>query len=102
MLVEIMLPDDADALGRQRVAQVVILIVEVVIGLEPDGALVVQQILNLKITDEIGVAGTVSVITIAEVAVKQQPVIQQLARQRHIHLDIAEVAFVSTDVRRNG
>ena len=71
-----MLPHDAYALSRESIAQIVILVVEVVIGLEPESALVIQQILDVKVSDEVGVTRAVGIVAVAEVAVEQQPVVE--------------------------
>ena len=94
-----MLPYDAHTLSGVSVGPVVVLVVEVVIGLEPESALAVEQVFQVKVADEVGVARVVGVVAVTEVAVEQQPVVEQLAGERYVHLDVAEVG-VGTHVGR--
>ena len=96
-----MFPDDAHALGSEGVTQAVVLVVEVVVGLKAEAALAVEQVFQVKVADEVGVARVVGVVAVAEVTVEQQSVVEQLAGQRHIHLDVAEVALVGAHIGRD-
>ena len=96
-----MLPHDAYSLCREGIAQIVVLVVEVVIGFEPEGSLAVEQVFQVKIANEIGVTRVVGVVAVTKVAVEQQAVVEQLARQGHIHLHIAEVTLIGAHIGRN-
>ena len=80
-------------------AHQIILVVEVIICLQSHRAAAVEQILDVEVAYEIAVARVHRVIAIAKVAVEQQSVIKQLARQRQIHFNVAEVAFIATEIR---
>ena len=98
-----MLKDDAHALRGHGVAHVVVtLVVEVVVSLEPHGALPVEEVFEIEVADKVAVARVVGVIAIADVAVKDEAVVEQLAGERHIDLDVAKVATVGAEVGRNG
>ena len=95
-----MLPHNAHALGGEGVAHIVVLVVEVVVGLESQRATAVEQILDVKVANEVA-ALVVGVVAVAEVAVKQQSVVEQLAGEGKVDLHVAEVAPLAAEIGRD-
>ena len=85
---------DANALRSQRISYEIVLVIEMVICFKPQVSSAVEQIFNVEITNKIRVLAIVSIVTITEIAIKQQAVVKQLARQCQIHVNIREVAFL--------
>ena len=96
---EIVTQHDAHALGGEGRLDVVVLVVVVVVGLEPYGAALVEQILQVEVADE----GIVvhRVVAVTEVPVENQPVVEQLAREGQVYLHVGEVALFAAEVWRD-
>ena len=95
-----MLEHHAYTLSGEGALDVVVLVVEVVVSLEANVAVLCEQILYIEVAYEVGVSGIHRVVAVAEVAVEEQSVVEQLARQSKLHLDVTEVALVAAEVRR--
>ena len=75
-VVEVVLEHDADALGGQRVADVVVLVVAAVVCLQSEIAVLCEQVLNVEVSDK--AVAVHRVVAVAEVAVEQQAVVEQM------------------------
>lgn len=97
--VEVAFEHHTDALGGLGRAQVVVLVVVAVVGFQAPASFAVEQILKVEVADEL--TAVQSVVAVAEVAVEQQPVVEQPRRQGHVHLHVAEIATVAAEGRRD-
>ena len=88
------------ALSGHCAAHIIILVVEVIICLESQGAPSVEQILYIEITYEIAVAGVHAIVAITEVTIEYQSIVEQLTRKCQVHFHIGEVALIASEIRR--
>ena len=75
---------------------VVVLVVVVVVGFQSYVSALVQQIFQVEVADE-GVVVD-GIVAVAYVAVDDETVVEQLARQSHFYLHIGKVALVAAQV----
>ena len=97
--VEIVLEHNADALCCQGVADVVVLVVVAIVGFKSEVAVFGKEVFDVEVADK--VVAVHCVVGVSEVAVEQQTVVEQSARQGELDFDVGEVAFVGVEVRRN-
>lgn len=87
--VEILAQDDADTLGGQGRAQVIVLVVVAVIGFQAEVARTVKEVFKLEVSDKL--VGVQALVAIAEIAVEKQPVVEQPRGQGDIDLNVREI-----------
>ncbi len=78
-------------------AQIIILVIVAVIGFKAPHPFAVEDILQVEITDKL--VGVQTIIPIAEIPVKKQPVVEQPRRKRHVDLYIREIPPVAAEGR---
>lgn len=98
-VVEVVLEHNAYALRCECIADVVVLVVVAVVGFEPEISVFGQEVFDVEVADK--VVAVHSVVGVAEVAVEQQAVVEQSARQSELDFYVGEVAFVGVEVRRD-
>ena len=90
--VEVLAVDDPDTLSRKGRLEIVVLVVEVIVGLEAKIAVAMKEIFDIEVADEGG--RTVGAITVSEVTVDPQTVVEQSGGQRQIYLQIGEITLL--------
>ena len=76
-VVEVVLEHNAYALRCECIADVVVLVVVAVVGFEPEISVFGQEVFDVEVADK--VVAVHSVVGVAEVAVEQQAVVEQMA-----------------------
>ena len=100
--LEVFSQDKAYTLCSEGIIDGVVTFIVMAICLGSDGAAVVDEKLQIEVANEgIGVAGTsdsVGWITIADVAIQQQTVIEQSGAEAEVHLHVGKVTTVGTEI----
>ena len=91
---------NANTLRGQCISYEVVLVIEVIVRLKSQVSSTIKQIFNVKIANKIGVLAIVSIVAITKIAIKEQAVVKQLARQCQVNINIREVTFLRMEVWR--
>lgn len=95
---EVFLKHDTHSLGGERPFQIAVHVIGMIVGFQSDFAAFGQLIFKVELTHEV-VLLLVGIVSVAEASVEQQAVVEQLAREQHLHFCILYAVVAGADIR---